>query len=332
MTTGPEDRPFDPDQAQAGAVKSWLKTALDGWFDDDAGRWAFTPLELEIGRQADLAHDLQEIYRPLSARAKSRWRRAVTELLAEHGHDPQRRESTRVLIDLAVLMPAYEALEVLPGVVADAGEREAAELYDLVVAAAVELAYRTEAARNCLERLRTSPGFSPAYAGIIFIALCRVDPDGWPDHVTRMGPALRDLMERLGPDSDAPRWYAKDFLHAVTLERLGRSLGVFAKRGEPPDDWLWNELFKGKGSPFDFDESDNLFLREKPAVSIPLGDIEPVALAAPSEDRRRPSPSDKWMDRFAQQPEGVREIAQKLEVRGWRPERAQTSERARTAV
>ena len=116
MTTGQEDRSFDPSQAPAGAVKSWLKTALDGYFDDDSGRWAFTPLELEIGRQADLAHDLKEIYRPLSAPAKSRWRRAVTEMLAEHGHDPQRREATGVLIDLAVLMPAYEALEVLPGV------------------------------------------------------------------------------------------------------------------------------------------------------------------------------------------------------------------------
>ena len=40
-------------------------------------------------------------------------------------------------------MPAYEVLEVLPGVVADAGEREE-ELYDLVVAAAVELARQTE--------------------------------------------------------------------------------------------------------------------------------------------------------------------------------------------
>ena len=151
MTTGQEDRSFDPNQASTGAVKSWLMTALDSYFDDDSGRWAFTPLELEIGRQADLAHDLKEIYRPLSATAKSRWRRAVTDLLAEHGHDSQRREATGVLVDLAVLMPAYEVLEVLPGIVANASEREAKELYDLVVAAAVELARQTEAARSCLE-------------------------------------------------------------------------------------------------------------------------------------------------------------------------------------
>ena len=74
MTTGQEARSFDSNQASTGAVKSWLKTALDGYFDDDSGRWAFAPLELEIGRQADLAHDLKEIYRSLSAPARSRWR------------------------------------------------------------------------------------------------------------------------------------------------------------------------------------------------------------------------------------------------------------------
>ena len=204
------------------------------------------PLELEIGRQADLAHDLKEIYRPLSAGAKSRWRRAVTDLLAEHGHDPQRREETGVLIDLAVLMPAYEVLEVLPGIVANAGEREAKGLYDLVVAAAVELARQTEAARSCLERLRTSPGFSPAYAGLVFTALCQVAPDDWPDHLMRMRPALRALMETLGSDSDSPRWYAESFLHTVTLARLDRNLRIFAKRGEPPDDWLWNAAVQGR--------------------------------------------------------------------------------------
>ena len=318
MTTGQEERSFDSNQASAGAVKSWLKTALDGYFDDDSGRWAFTPLELEIGRQADLAHDLKEIYRSLSAPARSRWRYAVTELLAEHGHDPRRREATGVLIDLAVLMPAYEVLEVLPGVVADAGEREAEGLYDLVVAAAVELARQTEAARSCLERLRTSPGFSPAYAGIIFIALCRVDPDGWPDHMMRMRPALQALMETLGPDSDSPRWYAESFLHAVTLARLDRNLHVFAKRGEPPDDWLWNELFKGDRSLLVLD-AQNLFLRAKPAVSIPLGDIESVVSAEPPEDRLPSPPSGRRTGGVTQLPDSVQATAHVIDARGWRP-------------
>ena len=319
MTTGQEDRSFDPNQASTGAVKSWLKTALDGYFDDDSGRWAFTPLELEIGRQADLAHDLKEIYRPLSAGAKSRWRRAVTDLLAEHGHDPQRREATGVLIDLAVLMPAYEVLEVLPGIVANAVEREAKGLYDLVVAAAVELARQTKAARSCLERLRTSPGFSPAYAGLVFTALCQVDPDGWPRHMMRMRPALRALMETLGSDSDSPRWYAESFLHAVTLARLDQNLHIFAKRGEPPDDWLWNALFKGKRSLLVLDAQKNLSLRGKQAVSIPLGDIESVVPAEPHDDRPPLSPSGGWMDGFPQLPESVRATAGEIDARGWRP-------------
>ena len=316
----PEDGRFELDLL--GAVE---KALGDGSDADDA--YAARLLGGLSGGSsiADLAHDLKEIYRPLSAPAKSRWRRAVTEMLAEHGHDPQRREATGVLIDLAVLMPAYEALEVLPGVVADAGEREAAGLYDLVVAAAIELARQTGAARSCLERLRTSPGFSPAYAGIIFIALCRADPDGWPDHVMRMRPALQALVETLGPDSDSPRWYAESFLHAVTLARLDRNLHVFAKRGEPPDDWLWNELFKGERSLLVLDAQNNLFLREKPAVSIPLGDIELVAPAEPPEVRLPSSPSDGWMDSFTKRPESERATARELVARGWTPQRAQAA-------
>ena len=110
MMSEQESQPFDPEQAPTRSVKSWLSTALDAYFGGDSERWAFAPLALEIGGQADLAHDLREIYDSLPSEAKPRWRDAVTELLAEQGHNPQHREATAVLIDLVALMPAFEGL------------------------------------------------------------------------------------------------------------------------------------------------------------------------------------------------------------------------------
>ena len=317
MTPVQEGQPFDPHQASREAVKAWLKTALDGYFEDDAGRWAFMPLELRIGGQADLAHDLKEIYDSLAAAAKTRWRGAVSELLAEQGHVPRYRETTTVLIDLSVLMPAFEALEVLPGVVANAGEGDEGWLYDRVVSAAIALSRQTEQARDCLDRLRTSPGFSPTHAGLIFIALCRADPDGWPDHAGTMRRALQRLMVMLEPDSDAPRWYAERFLEAVTLSRLASGLRRFLEYGSPAEDWLWRELFTGEKSLFGLDKSDDIYLREEWHVRISLGDRGWVETVQPSADRRASPPSGSWAGKFKHQSRKIRDIARRIEGRGW---------------
>ena len=314
MTPSQEGQPFDPDQASKEAVKAWLKTALDGYFEDDAGRWAFVPLELRIGRQADLAHDLKEIYDSLAAAAKTRWRGAVSELLAEQGHVPRYRETTTVLIDLSVLMPAFEALEVLPGVVANAGEGDEGWLYDRVVSAAIALSRQTEQARDCLDRLRTSPGFSPTHAGLIFIALCRADPDGWPDHAGTMRPALQRLMASLDPDSDAPRWYAESFLEAVTLARLASGLFGFLKYGSLDEDWLWRQWFLGEGSLLGFDESGEIYQRGAPHIRFPLGDGGRAEAVPP------PSPPiPGWADRFKGRSPEIRDMARHIEEHSWTP-------------
>ena len=319
MMSESENQPFDPRQAPTGLVKSWLKTALDAYFGGDSERWAFAPLELDIGGQADLSHDLKKIYDSLSASAKPQWRVAATELLAEQGHVRNHRKTTGVLIDLVVLMPAFEGLEVLPGVVANADSPEDEWLYDRVVSAAIALSRQTEPARDCLDRLRTSPGFSPTYAGLIFIALCRADPDGWPDHAGTMRLALQRLMVTLNPDSDAPRWYAESFLEAVTLARLPSGLRRFLEYVSPAEDWLWSELFKGERSLLGLDESYNLFLRERPDISFPIGDdrlaetVEVSTVSPPSP------PSGSWIDGFENQPPEVRRSARILEERTWTP-------------
>ena len=105
---------FDANTADTERVALWLGTALDSYFNDDAGRWAFQPLEAYIGRQ-DLAEDIRAIYGSLMAPAQARWRAAVRDLLATRGRDASKRETINVLVDIGVLIRASEVLDVLPG-------------------------------------------------------------------------------------------------------------------------------------------------------------------------------------------------------------------------
>ena len=315
--TNNQGRPFDPNTASTDRVKSWLQTALDAYLEDNRGIWAFEPLELKIGREADLAGDLRGIYDSLQADAKLRWRLAVAELLAERGGDLQRRRATRVLLDLSVQMPAFEVLNVLPGVVAHIGEGDDAwRLYDRALTVAVELSRQTEDARECLERMRTSPGFSPTYAGLVFIALCRADPDEWPRHYSTMRESLDALVRRLGPDSDAPRWYAENFVHAVTLARFRQGVGAFFEHGAPSDHWLWNELFKGARSLLVEDASGNLYVRGNPATRVP---IEGERQFRPAARNRRDEDGAGWLGGFHNAPTIVLRCARTIAARGWFP-------------
>ena len=313
----PQEHRFNPNTAPKDSVKSWLQTALDAYLDDDRGIWAFEPLELEIGRDADVSSDLRRIYDALQARAKLRWRLAVVELLAERGGDPQRRLATRMLLDLSIQMQAFEFLKVLPGIVVNIGEGDDAwRLYDRAVTVAIELSRQTEDARECLENMRTSPGFSPTYAGLIFIALCRAEPDEWPRHMRAIRESLDALVHSLGPESDAPRWYAESFVHVVTLARLWQCRRAFFDHGDPSDNWLWNELFKGARSLLSRDESGDLFLRTDPSIRVCVGDDDRVEPAARPQKQEYPM---RWAESFRGQPQPVRTSAQEIAVRGWYP-------------
>ena len=308
---------FDPDTAPKDSVKSWLQAALDGYLVDGRGVWAFEPLELKIGRDADLAGDLQRVYDSLQADAKLRWRLAVSDLLAERGGDLQHLRATVVLLDLSILMPAFEALKVLPGIVADIGEGDdARRLYDHALTVAIELSRQTEDARDCLDRMRTSPGFSPTYAGLVFIALCRAEPDEWPSHWRTMRESLDALMRQLEPESDGPRWYAESFVRAVTPARLRQDLDVFMELEDPSDDWLWNELFKGAASLLGADASGSLYVRGSSATRVPIRDerrARPAARAGVREVRMR------WMAGFRDASGVVARNARTLAKRGWIP-------------
>lgn len=240
MSTTPT---FDANTADTRRIAQWLETALNGYFKDDIGRWAFRPLEQHFGLHDDLAHDLCAIYDSLTASAQAHWRSAIRDMVAFHGRDTSKREATRVLIDFAVLVRSHEVLDVLPGILS---ERDDGELLDLAVGAAIALASQSEASRTCLERIRTSPAFTPDYTGLILVALCHADPDNWLHHVKKLVVPMRELASRLSPESTALRLYASDILDAISLSRITTaSLAALTTQAVAESTWLFKEWFQG---------------------------------------------------------------------------------------
>ena len=261
---------FDANTANRQSVAQWLQTGLNSYFKDGIGRWAFRPLESHIGRQDDLAEDLRTIYNSLPADAQTRWRLAIRDLLAMHGPDISKREAVRVLIDFATLVRAHEVLEVLPALVAN-GRDEL--MFDHVVRTATALASQTEASRDCLQRICTSPKFAPDYAGLILMALCHADPNNWLTHVENLAAPMKILADRLSDGSTALRFYASTILEAISLSRItGAAANRLSRHAE--SQWLWSEWFEGDQSLIRHepktDASARLSLRVNDAVSATI--------------------------------------------------------------
>ena len=237
---------FDARTTDTRQVTQWLEVALDGYFKDNLGRWAFRPFEQHIGARDDLADDLCAIYDSLAAPVQAHWRSAIRDLLAIHARDITKRKATRVLIALAVLVRSPDVLDVLPGILSGS---EDDELLGLTVRAAVALASQTEASRKCLERIRTSPAFTSHYAGLILVALCHSDPDNWVRHVGELVVPMRKLASRLSEESTALRFYASNILDAIGLSRItNATLSQLTADSSADWGWLAKEWLEGNDS------------------------------------------------------------------------------------
>ena len=283
--------PFDPNTTDVNSIRSWVQACLDCYFNQKMGRWAFRPLERYIGVRDDLAEDLRAIYREVEPHAQIRWRVAVRDLLAMQGHDRSKREATRVLIDFAALIRAYEVLDVLPSLASCDPEL----WLDQVVATAVALANQTSSARACLERLHTSPSFSSDYAGLVLVALCHVDPDKWLLYVENLAQHMNILASRLEVDSPALRSFASRILDAITLSRLDcASLNRLTRSSELA--WLWHEWIGGPDSllRYEAEPAPRLALRANSAQSIGLK--EPLAALSNAKPwaREEEAVTDSW--------------------------------------
>jgi hypothetical protein len=240
-------------------LKQWLRVGLDGFYLEGRSRWAFEPLALAVGRDLELSLDLSALYQRIPARQQPNWRQALAETIAELPADPKYVPALECLLDLARLMPAFEVLKILPARIGEGpfGLMRTASgqpVFDKVFLVAAELAAATDDARSCLQQLSTSSLFEPAYAGAAFIALCRVDPDNWPDHLTRMRPHLNAMLQQFNLDESAQLRYARDFVAAASADKIVAHLDIFQldpmfRDPHSVDLWLWEGLFQGADAP-----------------------------------------------------------------------------------
>lgn len=288
-TTGSMQTAFDANTADAERVARWLGTALDGYLNDDMGRWAFEPFEDHIRQRESLAEDLRSIYASLRAIAQARWRTAIHDLLAMRGRDVSQRESTNVLVDFGVLIRAPEVLDVLPGLlVGDQGDA----MLNRVVRAATALAAETEASRKCLERIRTSSAFRADYAGLVLVSLCHADPDNWLRHVEDFAAPMRQLASKLPAGSTALRFYAANILDTITLSRVTHSaLSRLVEIAVKEPCWILNEWLYGQQSLLRLEPytatTSRLVLRANESVSKMLdGTYDPMLEEGASTSHR----------------------------------------------
>ena len=308
---------MDPRTAPRSPLKSWLRSALEEYFSNNEDPWAFSPLASDIGRHPELATELKEIYDGLLPRHKATWRGAVADLLAEDGHRSTFADIVSVLLDVSVRMPAYEVLEVLPGVMANA-QREHQQLFAKVVTTAASLSRQTTAARDCLLRLCANPRFSSDSSGIVFVALCRADPSNWREHEALLRPHLEKLLHRSKPDSDRSRWYGNRFLEATNLERFSEGLVEFLENINRDTNWLCRILFSGPQPLLDLTEDNWLIvLRTGARIRIGFADatVRPYAIKVPIEENDR----REWRKLFADQPKKITAPAKTILERDWIP-------------
>lgn len=269
-------------------TKSWMRVALENYFFEEKGRWAFEPFELQVKRDIDITFDLKNIYHHLRPKQQASWRTAISDLIAELPAQERYIPILDCLLSLSRLLPAYEILKVLPARIGEGpfglmSTSDGETIFSRVLTTAAELSAQTRDAKQCVAALCTSSRFEPAYAGLAFVSLCRVDPDNWPEHLARLRSSLNQMIHcyRLTP-ADLRR-HARKFLLAIGLDRLVSELSCFRLdpmlRDEPISDlWLWNALFQGEESLLRLPDND---LSNK--VVLARRDMPDVVVLLPSE-------------------------------------------------
>lgn len=265
MTKEVEHRAFDPETATDLQVCRWLRSAMLA-YEAEKSRWAFEPLALRMGHRDDVAHDLFDVYEPLTDSAKKRWRKGVV-ALASDAEVMAKPDCAVTIIDLAVLIGASEILKALPNVVMASGKPPSRRVIDRIVDAAFELAGVPGDAVACLYAASNSDEFAPESAGLVLMALCRFEPDRWLEHAKHLTPAMESLRDRLDANSTALRHYASNVVSGVALNRLAGDWQTFVQDGKLH--WLQQDVVGGD-EPLVLEQDGTLSLAENPERRVKI--------------------------------------------------------------
>jgi hypothetical protein len=235
----------------------WLNCGFRDHGHPLAHQGAFAPLAPFLAHEEDPTLNLRYVYELLSGTAKERLGQGLAAGIANLQPYYSNLSLMRQLLHLAGRLKAVEAIPPILAQVATGffGRQEVQEtrgLYAFALEIIAGMAPGTGVADG-LRHLVGSPPFESGYAPMVFIGLCRAEPDRFPEHMEYLRTHFGKLHASSGA-SDAGLT-ARRFAHYVPLDTIAEHLHrlQYSLRRDGPtwssDNWLVNALFLGDRPP-----------------------------------------------------------------------------------
>lgn len=286
------------------AFSRWLRVGLEGLYIDGLGVRNFKPLEYCILREHSLAADLQNIYREFPSQQQASIRIAIARLIERLPAEPRFVPIFRDLIDFAVLVGAHEIFNVLPAngegfLIIEQDHPELPSLYQHSINAVIELSDRSQEAEECIRRLIGTPGsFDFRHARTALVALCKIAPKKFIEHVNLLREPLARNFASFRPTVGALTYLAEDIMKAVGLGIVEESWSKLRvtnnpEINKPNDNWFCESTISLLSKIRVESNAEIIYVSSDPDVRIevprrPIGNRSGI-----SAYRRMPSPDDQ---------------------------------------
>jgi hypothetical protein len=257
----------------------WLRVGLEGLLIDGLGVRNFRPVEYCIWREHSLPADLQIIYEEFPAEQKAFIRSAIARLIDRLPPEQRYVPVFQTLIDLAVLVGAHEIFDVLPArgegfLTIEREYPELPSLYGHAVDAVAELSDRSPNAEECVRRLIGTPGsFDFDYARTVLVALCKIAPKKFAEHMALLRVPLALNFKSFHPTKHALKHLADDIIKTVGLEIVEQNwtelrISESPEIDEPNDNWFFEAIVSQLSKSRTEAETEVIFMVSNPGVRI----------------------------------------------------------------
>ena len=236
------------EQFDEAKFASWLRCGFEDIKNSNKTLIAFAPLNYFIGYHGNIIEDLKTIYDELSGTARRNFRLGLKRAFSEL---PPESYNVSLISLFLYLAGKIRAVEILPEIAKQIGNEyfgiqqndEGAELFALSLDIVLGMAPYCETG-DVVRQLVASRFFKPDYAPMAFIALCRTEPENFPEHLNLLRPYFYNLHLERGAD-DA-YLTAIRFVQYINPNMIARHLGEVKL---PADKWFMDALFVGEKAP-----------------------------------------------------------------------------------
>lgn len=291
-------------------LQRWLRVGLVGYTLEGKGPVAFPDIAHLIMNTGSLPDTFRVLADRLSEESHlMNLKQAVASVLSTLDARERYVPVIEQLLAIAVAIKATPVLKVLGGKIGNGffGEttgKNDNSLFTMALYTVARLADPDQQdAKRCLYHLIGSANFKPAHAATALIALCQIDPESLPEHLSRRGlrERLAQQFERYDSDSQLRSHVAHQIFLIIGLDNLVNALPklkIFnSNLMDDADDWLIKALTKPDDSILKIGLTDSEQIYQLPDLIISHRDptkgeirIEPGTVS------RLPPPPPTWSE------------------------------------